>query len=449
MRIDVQLRNKIPGQVLDALERLQHAGYPAYLVGGCVRDLLRGETPHDFDITTAALPEETKAVFSDLHVAETGIKHGTVTVLLDKYPLEITTFRTDGTYSDGRHPDTVRFTRTLEEDLRRRDFTVNAMALSPASGLVDPFRGRDDLTEGIIRCVGDPEARFREDTLRILRGTRFASCLDFKIEPSTADTIHRLTPLLKNVSIERISAEFVRLLCGTGVERVLTHFRELIAFFVPEIRPTFDFDQKTPHHCFDVYTHTVKVVAATPPEPVLRLAAFFHDIGKPAAFTCKNGKGHFHGHPGISAMIAETVMHRLHMERKLIRDVVLLVKEHDCLLKKTENGALRLLQRMPNKLLDPLLFLMRADASAKTAPAPSLARVEKLGAELSEILRNAPCLTVKDLAIGGKELLELGIPEGKQIGEMLDTLLNLVIDGVLQNSKEAIVHYVLKTVDNP
>lgn len=435
---------KVSSQALRALERLRDAGYPAYLVGGCVRDLLRGVTPHDFDMTTAALPEEIKAVFSDMRVAETGIRHGTVTVLMDAVPLEITTFRTDGAYSDGRHPDSVRFTRTLEEDLRRRDFTVNAMALSPDAGVCDPFGGMEDLQNRIIRAVGDPEERFREDALRILRGARFAASLDFDVERSTADAMLRLAPLLEKVSAERISSEFVRLLCGEGVERILKDFRELIAFFIPEIRPCFDFDQKTPHHCFDVYTHTVKVVAATPPDPTLRLAAFFHDIGKPAAFTCKDGRGHFRGHPEISAEIAETVMRRLRMEKKRIRDVCFLVREHDCLLKKTENASLRLLQRMPNALLDPLMHLMRADAVAKTDPAPSLARVEQLRDELWEIIRNSPCLTVKDLAVGGKELLELGIPAGKQVGDTLDMLLELVIDGVLQNSKQAITEYLMK-----
>ncbi len=438
---------KVAHQALTALEKLEGAGYESYLVGGCVRDLLRGETPHDADLTTSALPEQTKAVFSAYPVIETGIRHGTVTVLIDGVPLEITTFRTEGTYSDGRHPDEVKFTRTLQEDLRRRDFTVNAMAMSPRTGVVDPYGGMQDLQNKVIRCVGDPYKRFSEDALRILRAARFASTLDFEIEEETARAMHELTPLLAKVSAERISAELIKLLCGVGVHRVLTEFREIVAFIVPEIRESFGFLQQNKHHCYDVYTHTVGVVSYVPPEPVLRLAAFFHDIGKPRAFHIKeNGRGSFRGHPAIGEQIARDVMHRLKLPNAILRDVCILVREHDYLL-QNEHGALELLRRLPNDLLDPLMHLMRADALAKASPQESLVKVEHLRDGLWELIRQSPALHVSDLAIDGKALLSLGVPEGKAVGKMLEYLLEQVIDGKVQNTTESLAQCVLKTVD--
>ncbi len=438
---------KVAREALTALEKLEQAGFESYLVGGCVRDLLRGETPHDADLTTAALPEQTKAVFSAYPVIETGVRHGTVTVLINGVPLEITTFRTEGTYSDGRHPDEVKFTRTLQEDLRRRDFTVNAIAMSPRTGAVDPYGGTDDLQKKIIRCVGDPYERFSEDALRILRAARFASTLDFEIEEETARAMHELTPLLARVSAERIAAELIKLLCGVGVHRVLMQFRELVAFIVPELRDSFGFEQRTKHHCYDVYTHTVGVVSYTPPEPVLRLAAFFHDIGKPRAYHIKeNGRGSFRGHPDVSEQIARDVMHRLKLSNAIIRDVCILVREHDYLL-QNEHGALNLLRRLPNDLLDPLMHLMRADALAKAAPQESLAKVEHLRDGLWELIRQSPALHVRDLAIGGKDLQKLGVPEGKAIGKTLEWLLEQVIDGKVQNTRETLAQCVLKVVD--
>ncbi len=429
----------VPKPVLSALEKLECAGYPAFLVGGCVRDLLRGVEPHDFDMTTLALPQETERVFAGLPVLKTGIQHGTVTVLQNGISLEITTYRADGTYSDGRHPDFVRFARTPEEDLRRRDFTVNAMAWSPSRGLVDPCGGQADLKKQLLRCVGDPETRFSEDALRILRGARFASCLGFTVEPETKAAMLRLAPLLKRVSGERISAEFLRLLCGKKAEEVLLQFRELIALFLPEIRPCFDFDQRTPHHCYDVYLHTVKVVAAVPPEPTLRLAAFFHDIGKPATFTFRDGSGHFKGHPECGAAICEEALCRLRLPKKQIREVCLLVREHDFSIENEGRGAIYLLQRLPKELIEPLLLLMEADARAKADPVSSLERVRALRQELADLRQKPLCLSLKDLAIGGDDLLEAGIPAGPAVGKLLRALLERVIAGELENDRECLV----------
>ena len=430
----------IPEPVSEALQRLERAGHAAYLAGGCVRDLLRGVPPHDYDLTTDALPEETMEVFSAFPVIPTGLKHGTVTVLLDGFPLEITTFRTDGTYSDGRRPDSVRFTRTIEEDLRRRDFTVNAMAWSPVRGLADPYGGQTDLRNRLLRCVGVAEERFSEDALRILRGARFASCLGFALEEETERAMLRLTPALAQVSAERISAEFLRLLCGQDAERVLLRYRELMAFFLPELRPCFDFEQHTRHHCYDVYTHTIKVVAAVPPEPTLRLAALFHDLAKPACFVLREGKGHFPEHPEQGAAVSETVLRRLRVEKKRIREVGTLIRMHDAYLKRSSaEAAPDLLRSVPSALVYPLLDLMEADAKAKADPETSLAHVKALREEVERLQAQHPCLTLGDLAIRGDDLLAMGVPSGPEMGNLLQELLDRVTRGELENTREALL----------
>lgn len=436
----MNLSFSIPEPVSEALHRLEHAGHTAYLVGGCVRDLLRGVPPHDYDLTTDALPEETAEVFSDAHVIPTGLQHGTVTVLLGGIPLEITTFRTDGAYSDGRRPDSVRFTRSVEEDLRRRDFTVNAMAWSPLRGLADPYGGQADLQNRLLRCVGAPEERFTEDALRILRGARFASCLGFAVEEETECAMLRLTPLLAKVSAERISAELLRLLCGQDVERVLFRYRELMAFLLPELRPCFDFEQHTRHHCFDVYTHIVKVVSAVPPEPTLRLAALFHDVAKPACFVLRDGRGHFPDHPEQGAAVSETVLRRLRVEKKRIREVSLLIRMHDAYLKRAPaEGAPDLLRTVPPELVSPLLDLMEADAKAKAEPEASLTHVKALREAVETLRAQNPCLSLRDLAIDGDGLLALGVPSGPEMGKLLRELLDRVSRGELKNTREALI----------
>ncbi|MBQ9794256.1 MAG: HD domain-containing protein [Clostridia bacterium] len=426
----------LPSQVTEALERLNSHGHQGFLVGGCVRDILRGVKPTDYDLTTSATPEEVKALFSDQNVVETGIRHGTVTVFSNHLPLEITTFRTESAYSDGRHPDGVTFATTLEEDLSRRDFTVCAMAWSPRTGLVDLYGGREDLEKGIIRCVGEPSRRFAEDALRILRGARFASTLDFTVEEATGAAMLEGIPLLAHISMERIASEFTKLLCGKGAKRILSEYRELIAFFLPEIRPAFDFDQRSPHHLYDVYTHTLQVVEAMPADPTLRFAAFFHDLGKPR--TAEGGR--FPGHPGVSAELAEEAMNRLRMEKKLIRRVTALIREHDTLLRKWDTPrVLRLLSRITPELALPLLTLMEGDAAAKANPEVYLSAAKERRAAVEAVLESSPCLSVSSLAIGGKELLELGIPAGEEVGKTLQLLLEGVFDGKWQNTREDLI----------
>ncbi len=433
----------LPAEVTDALDALERAGFAAYLAGGCVRDLLRGVSPHDYDLTTDALPEQTRAVFSAYRVLPTGLKHGTVTLLTGSCALEITTFRTDGTYTDGRRPDSVTFTRSIEEDLRRRDFTVNAMAYSPRRGLADPFGGRQDLKNGLLRCVGEPSGRFREDALRILRGARFASCLGFSVEPATARAMRALTPRLVLVSAERITAELLKLFCGKDVGRVLDDFRELFAFLLPELRPCFGFDQRNRHHCFDVYTHIVHVVSAVPPEPVLRLAALFHDVAKPACFVFRDGRGHFPDHAERSAGIADATLRRWKTKKRLREDVCSLVRLHDRWLKREPaSAAPELLAEVPPRLVAPLLSLMEADASAKANPDSAVTHVRALRVEVEALLATHPCLTLRDLAVGGDDLLSLGFPPGRAVGETLRSLFERVRSGELPNTREILLREV-------
>ena len=304
-------------RALEILDTLERAGHQAVLVGGCVRDALLGREPHDYDAAVSAPPEEILAACrSKFKCIPTGLAHGTVTVVHSGLPVEVTAFRKEGTYSDHRHPDRVEYTSRLEEDLARRDFTVNAMAWD-RSGLIDPFGGQADLAAGVIRCVGEPDRRFQEDALRVLRGLRLAAQLDFRLEGETAAAIRRNTPLLSYVAWERIQAEFLRLLCCPGAERILLDFPETVCQIVPELTPAVGFDQKNPHHCYDVYTHSVKALGQVRPEPALRLAALLHDIGKPACFSLDGqGVGHFYGHEGESARLAEQAAARLRLDRR-------------------------------------------------------------------------------------------------------------------------------------
>ena len=354
-------------RALEILNTLERAGHQAVLVGGCVRDALLGREPHDYDAAVSAPPEEILAACrSKFKCIPTGLAHGTVTVVHSGLPVEVTAFRKEGTYSDHRHPDRVEYTSRLEEDLARRDFTVNAMAWD-RSGLTDPFGGQADLAAGVIRCVGEPDRRFQEDALRVLRGLRLAAQLDFRLEAETAAAIRRNTPLLSYVAWERIQAEFLRLLCCPGAERILLDFPETVCQIVPELAPAVGFDQKNPHHCYDVYTHSVKALGRVRPEPAPRLAALLHDIGKPACFSLDGqGVGHFYGHEGESARLAEQAAARLRLDRRTQERVVTLVARHGLQIEATPKVVRRWLQR-----LGPGLFSTCWSWSGRTAwPAP-------------------------------------------------------------------------------
>lgn len=433
---------KLPSQVEALLNRLEAAGHEAYVVGGCVRDSFIDRVPNDWDICTSALPEETIRCFDGFRVIETGLQHGTVTVHLEGEDYEITTYRIDGDYSDGRHPDSVTFTSRIEEDLARRDFTINAMAFHPKTGLVDPFGGQQDLTAGVVRCVGDPVTRFTEDSLRILRAVRFASQLDYIIEISTSDAMYQCLPLLKRVAVERIQVEFEKLLCGPAALRILHDHRDIIADFLPEIRPMFDLDQKNDYHIYDVWEHTLHVLDQIPAEPVLRLAAFFHDIGKPGTMTVtEEDWGHFYGHEAHGAEITDTILRRLRYDNATREAVVQVIDAHKIVFQPTQRHARRCLNKLGEKNLRMLIQLELADVKSQN-PKYTPERVENILAfqeQLEAVLAAEQCFSLKHLAVSGRDLLELGVPQGKEIGRILNLLLEQVMDEKLPNEKAALL----------
>ena len=431
----------MPKNVDTAINLLQSAGFEAYAVGGCVRDSLLGKTPNDWDITTSAKPEDMKSVFADFHCIDTGIKHGTVTVVIDGEPLEITTFRLDGEYEDNRHPKSVTFTSDLGADLGRRDFTVNAMAYSKKTGTVDLFGGQNDLKNKIIRCVGDPDRRFNEDALRILRALRFASALDFEIEEKTAQSLLKNCALLENISEERIAKELLKLVCGKGAKRILTDFAPVLFEILPELQPMYKNSHDNPHHCYDIYEHTLIAVESIDPEPTLRFAMLLHDCGKPAVKKFdENGVAHFYGHQRISAEISAQILARLKVSNKFRDEILFLVSNHDRweLYENTEKMP-RYLSKFGLDGVLKLLKVMRADVLAQSPEyryrLDQIADAEEIAKNLAE---QKPCLSLRELQINGRTLMDIGIPQGRKLGAVLAQLLDEVIDGVTKNTQEAL-----------
>lgn len=431
----------MPKNVDIAINLLQSAGFEAYAVGGCVRDSLLGKTPNDWDITTSAKPEDMKSVFADFHCIDTGIKHGTVTVVIDGEPLEITTFRLDGEYEDNRHPKSVTFTSNLGADLGRRDFTVNAMAYSKMTGTVDLFGGQNDLKNKIIRCVGDPDRRFNEDALRILRALRFASALDFEIEEKTAQSLLKNRALLGNISEERIAKELLKLVCGKGAKRILTDFAPVLFEILPELQPMYKNSHDNPHHCYDIYEHTLIAVESIDPEPTLRFAMLLHDCGKPAVKKFdENGVAHFYGHQRISAEISAQILARLKVSNKFRDEILFLVSNHDRweLYENTEKMP-RYLSKFGLDGVLKLLKVMRADVLAQSPEYRY--RLDQI-ADAEEIAKNLaaqkPCLSLSELQINGRTLMDIGIPQGRKLGAVLAQLLDEVIDGVTKNTQKAL-----------
>lgn len=431
----------MPKNVDIAINLLQSAGFEAYAVGGCVRDSLLGKTPNDWDITTSAKPEDMKSVFADFHCIDTGIKHGTVTVVIDGEPLEITTFRLDGEYEDNRHPKSVTFTSNLGADLGRRDFTVNAMAYSKKTGTVDLFGGQNDLKNKIIRCVGDPDRRFNEDALRILRALRFASALDFEIEEKTAQSLLKNCALLGNISEERIAKELLKLVCGKGAKRILTDFAPVLFEILPELQPMYKNSHDNPHHCYDIYEHTLIAVESINPEPTLRFAMLLHDCGKPAVKKFdENGVAHFYGHQRISAEISAQILARLKVSNKFRDEILFLVSNHDRweLYENTEKMP-RYLSKFGLDGVLNLLKVMRADVLAQSPEYRY--RLDQI-ADAEETAKNLaaqkPCLSLSELQINGRTLMDIGIPQGRKLGAVLAQLLDEVIDGVTKNTQEAL-----------
>lgn len=431
----------MPKNVDIAINLLQSAGFEAYAVGGCVRDSLLGKTPNDWDITTSAKPEDMKSVFADFHCIDTGIKHGTVTVVIDGEPLEITTFRLDGEYEDNRHPKSVTFTSDLGADLGRRDFTVNAMAYSKMTGTVDLFDGQNDLKNKIIRCVGDPDRRFNEDALRILRALRFASALDFEIEEKTAQSLLKNRALLGNISEERIAKELLKLVCGKGAKRILTDFAPVLFEILPELQPMYKNSHDNLHHCYDIYEHTLIAVESIDPEPTLRFAMLLHDCGKPAVKKFdENGVAHFYGHQRISAEISAQILARLKVSNKFRDEILFLVSNHDRweLYENTEKMP-RYLSKFGLDGVLKLLKVMRADVLAQSPEyryrLDQIADAEEIAKDLAA---QKPCLSLRELQINGRTLMDIGIPQGRKLGAVLAQLLDEVKDGVTKNTQEAL-----------
>lgn len=433
---------ELPQGAAFALERLESKGFEAWVVGGCVRDSLLDRHPGDWDITTSALPEETLACFADCRVIETGLRHGTVTVLYEGEPLEITTYRVDGSYADGRHPDSVTFSRTLTDDLSRRDFTVNAMAYHPERGTVDLFGGKEDLARRQIRTVGDAETRFREDGLRILRALRFASVLDFSIEENTAKAIHACRHLLERIAAERIREELNKLICGKGAVEILREFSDVITFVIPELAPTVGFDQNSRYHCYDVWEHTLHALAnARSNELNVRLGILLHDIGKPHVYTEDHKGGHFPGHAEVGVELTDQLMRRLRYDNATRELMLKLVKYHDVPLQAEKKHIKRAILRFGVEGLRSLLEIQRCD---RVAHAPGHREMPAFYKEipplLEEILQEDACLSLKTLAVKGNDLIALGYRPGRELGECLNRLLNAVIDGELPNDREALLN---------
>lgn len=435
---------EIPQFVTTILDRLHASGYQAYLVGGCVRDMLLGRTPLDYDVTTCARPKQVKTCFSDMLTVDTGIVHGTVTVVSDGHPVEVTTFRRDGAYSDGRHPDQVVFTDSLLEDVQRRDFTVNALAYSQECGVLDYVNGRADLAARLIRCVGQPDRRFREDGLRLFRCVRFACTLQFTVEAETQKQLFAYQDDLLRIAPERIAAELKKLLVCDGIGGI-DAFREVLAVVLPEIQPMFGFDQHNPYHHLDVWTHTLTAMNHVSPDLVLRLAMLFHDSGKPHCFTqSADGTGHFYGHAAISRELAEKALWRLRLERKTIQSVALLVANHDERIEETPISIKRWLNRLGEENFFRLIQLKRADNASKSPEKRQalLASMDRLESMAREMIQSNACYSLRQLAVHGDDLIGLGFRQGKEIGQWLDRLLEQVMTGELPNDRQRLLAYV-------
>lgn len=428
------------------LERLNNNGYEAYLVGGCVRDSIMGKEPHDWDICTDALPSQTKRVFSKHNISDMGLKFGTVVVTMDKKPYEITTYRIDQDYSDGRHPDDVRFSDSIIEDLSRRDFTINAIAQDSRGNIVDPFSGRQDIENKLIRCVGDPDKRFNEDGLRILRAIRFASRYGFEIEEKTSESIHKNAHLLKNISAERVQSELVQILGGDGVKDVLMEYRDVIAVAIPELEKTFDYDQRTPHHCYDLWEHIATSVSNVKNEPELRVTMLLHDIGKPeSCIEEKNGRRHFPGHAKISVEKAEPILKRLKFPNEFSKECLTLIERHDTSFGGSERQIKRLLRDIGEKNLRNIFEIRRADILAQSDLNRDLKLQEIDNAEkqLEQVKEKEHCFSLKQLEINGNDLIGLGFEQGPEIGRSLNYLLDNVIDGKVENRKDNLIAFLL------
>ena len=436
------MRFDIPAGARHILEMLIDAGYEAYLVGGCVRDQLRGVPSHDWDVCTSARPEETEACFTGRRVIETGLKHGTVTVLEDGEAYEITTYRTEGPYSDRRRPDYVRFVSSLDMDLARRDFTMNAIAMGLNGELRDPFGGRADIRAHKIRCVGEPAQRFREDGLRVMRALRFSSVFGYEIEAKTTQAIHDNRAVLTYVAAERLNAELCRLLTGPNVEEVLREYPDVFCQLWPGLEPLVSLEQHSPWHCWGGWEHTIRAVGAAPADVVLRLAMLFHDVGKPACkSTDENGLDHFYGHPAVSAGLADQMLRALKFDSAVRKRVVTLVELHGVQIPCGERPVRKWLGRLGPETFFQLLEVKRADSMGQACDKVKdrLAQLEELRRKAEELIAQRQCFSLKDLAVNGRDVIAAGVAPGPRVGQILDGLLEQVLRGEVPNERDVLL----------
>ncbi len=437
----------IPAGARYILQTLNGAGYETYLVGGCVRDLLRGAEPHDWDICTSARPEEAERCFAGQRIIETGLKHGTITVLVEGEPHEITTYRTEGPYSDSRRPDYVRFVPNLTEDLARRDFTMNAIAMDLDGNLRDPFGGADDIKAGLIRCVGEPNQRFQEDGLRVMRALRFAAVFGYEIEAQTARAVHENRAMLDRVAAERINVELRKLLVGQNVGAILRQYPDVFCQFWPQLGPLVTLEQHNPWHCWGGWEHTIHAVEVSPADATLRLTMLLHDIGKPACkSTDEQGIDHFYGHPAVSAKLAGEMLRALKFDNKTRERVVLLVERHDAQLPPRSQEIRRWLNRLGPETFFQLLEVKRADnmGLALEKVNDRLAELDEIQAKAEQILEERQCLTLKDLAVNGRDVIAAGIEPGPEVGRVLNGLLERVLGGEISNERKILLEYVYR-----
>ncbi len=428
----------LPEDVRECIRTLDKAGHATYVVGGCVRDFLMGIPCQDFDLCTSATPEEICDIFGNRSLIHSGEKHGTVGVIIRRQVYEITTFRSEGGYSDNRHPDWVKFVPTIREDLARRDFTVNAIAYSPREGYIDPYGGQQDLENGILRCVGNPFDRFREDSLRILRGIRFSARLGFSLDAQTERAMEELAPLMDSLARERVYDELCKFLLCAKAEDLL-RFAPILSQVIPELKPAFGFAQHSTHHAYDVFTHIAHVTAAAPRELSLRWAALLHDIAKPKTFSIDDlGRGHFLGHAVESAQIANDILLRLRAPSALREETVWLIENHMMPTETDKKVLRRRLSRYGESRLKKLIALQRADFTSKGVRGQDPG-FDPMETALEEILAESTPLQMKDLAVSGYDLMELGLESGPQMGECLTHLMNLVLDETVPNEKELLL----------
>jgi tRNA nucleotidyltransferase (CCA-adding enzyme) len=439
----------LPQAVVFILDTLSRNNYKAYIVGGCVRDSLLGKQPNDWDITTNALPDQIMNLF--LKTMPTGIKHGTVTVVVDGDNYEVTTFRIESAYSDNRHPDQVFFTSNIEEDLSRRDFTINAMAYNPSESLVDAFNSEADLKNKIIRCVGNADERFKEDALRMLRAIRFSTQLNFELNKDTLNSIIHNSSLIENVSLERIRDEISKILICTkpSIGIRLLQQTGLLEYILPELEICVGFNQHNPHHHLEVFDHIMEVLDLTPPDLVIRLAALFHDIAKPKCLTMdENGSGHFYMHEIESAKETEKILKRLRFDNNTISKVCILIREHMQGHNKLKTPSIKkLISRVGTENLNSLFELNIADIKAHKPP-HNLDIIYELKEKTSKIINEKQPLAVKDLKINGIDLINADIPKGKSIGAILNTLLDKVIENPELNEKDILLKQALEIYNN-